>query len=96
MGGNNGRSTGMDMQHNFSPSTEWRAARESELEFIEMARAIRDMARELGIPPEVAVDRLAERGLHAALSILAEQAGPHVEARFLQRRSEAATKHHPL
>lgn len=86
----------MDMHHNFSPSAEWRAARESELEFIEMARAIRDMARELGIPPEVAVDRLAERGLHAALSILAEQAGPQVEARFLQRRTQSATSHRPL
>ncbi|NKJ43216.1 MULTISPECIES: hypothetical protein [unclassified Novosphingobium] len=86
----------MDMHHSFSPSAEWRAARESELEFIEMARAIRDMARELGIPPEVAVDRLAERGLHAALSILAEQAGPQVEARFLRRRTQDATSPRPI
>ncbi|KPF52402.1 MULTISPECIES: hypothetical protein [unclassified Novosphingobium] len=86
----------MDMHHSFSPSAEWRAARESELEFIEMARAIRDLARELGIAPDQAVDRLAERGLHAALSLLAEQAGPTVEARFLQRRAQAATTHRPL
>lgn len=77
----------MDMHHSFPRSAEWRAARDSEMEFIDMARAIRDLARELDVPPEQAVDRLAERGLHAALSVLAEHAGTGVEARYHHRRA---------
>jgi hypothetical protein len=76
----------MDMHHSFPRSAEWHVAHDSEREFVAMARAIRDLAREAGVPPEAAIDRLAERGPHAALALLARKAGTDIAAHPLYPR----------
>lgn len=75
----------MDMHHSFARSPEWRIARDSELEFIELARAIGELAREMNVSPDMAVDTLARRGTRAALALLSEQTGAAADAHFLHR-----------
>ncbi|WP_420384334.1 hypothetical protein [Novosphingobium sp.] len=74
----------MDMHHTFVRREEWRAAHASEVEFTDVARALRALAAELGAEPEPLVDAMAERGLPATLSQLALTTGYNVDAQFMR------------
>lgn len=78
----------MDMHHAFSKAEEWKAAHATEVEFIDMARALRQLARDLGQEPEAAVDCLAQRGLQAALGVMSEMAGASVQADYLRHKAK--------
>lgn len=72
----------MDMHHAFKQAEEWKAAHATEVEFIDMARALRTLARDLGHEPEAVVDCMAQRGLKAALGVMAATTGANVEADY--------------
>ncbi|WP_226019084.1 hypothetical protein [Novosphingobium sp. FKTRR1] len=77
----------MDMHHAFSKAEEWKAAHETEVEFIDMARALRLLALDLGHEPEALIDFMAERGLQAALGVMSELAGANVQAEYLRHKA---------
>jgi len=74
----------MDMHHTFVQREEWRAAHANEVEFIDVARALRSLAAELGAEPETLVNTMTERGLPATLSQLAQTTGTNVDAQFMR------------
>jgi len=74
----------MDMHHTFVQREEWRAAHANEVEFIDVARALRSLAAELGTEPETLVSTMTERGLPATLSQLAQTTGHSVDAQFMR------------
>ncbi len=77
----------MDMHQTFVRREEWRAAHASEVEFIQVAQALRALAAELGEEPEAVVGTMAARGLPATLGTLSLAAGHNVDAQFLRCRA---------
>jgi hypothetical protein len=76
----------MDMHHTFHRRAEWRAAHADEVEFADIARALKALAHELGQEPDTVLRSMAERGLSATLGHLARTAGADVEARYARCR----------
>ncbi|WP_395392120.1 hypothetical protein WBP07_14560 [Novosphingobium sp. BL-8A] len=66
---------------------ECRAAMLSELEFVDTARVLKMLAREMGHDEGVVVDRLARHGLDAALDLLSGTEGPAVSEAYLRHRA---------
>lgn len=73
----------------FERREEWKSARLSELEYQEIARALKTLASERGASSEAAIEALAAKGLAAALTALAESTGEAAEAQFYQCRARA-------
>lgn len=71
----------------FERREEWKSARLSEIEYQEIARALKSLASERGAPAEPAMAALAQRGLDAALGVIAEATGDNAEAQFHQCRA---------
>ena len=74
----------MDMHRTFVACEEWRAAHAGDVEFTDVARALRSLAAELGEEPEALVYAMAERGLAATLGQLAQTTGHNVDAQFMR------------
>jgi hypothetical protein len=75
----------MNMNHAFNSREEWRAAHADEVEFADIARALKALAHELGQEPDSLLRSMAERGLPATLGHLARSA-VDVEARYARCR----------
>ncbi|MBC2652745.1 hypothetical protein H7F50_14150 [Novosphingobium flavum] len=71
----------------FERREEWKAARLSEVEYQEIARALKALASEHGASAEPAIDALAHKGLDAALGVIAATTGAAAEAEFHQFRA---------
>lgn len=80
---------GFDMHSAFERREEWRAARLGEIEFEEMARALKALAHEQGIDARPIIDSLAGKGLGPALGLLAQVANSDVEAGYYRCRAQA-------
>lgn len=78
---------GYQMHTAFERREEWNAARLGEVEFKEMARALKKLANECDIAPEQVIDCLAGKGLTATLALLASRAGSNVEAGYYRCRA---------
>lgn len=65
----------MDMHTTFARSEAWRAARQGEVAFITIARALRVLATELGERPDDVVGQMIVQGLPATLGDLAQRSG---------------------
>ncbi|MDE2619873.1 MAG: hypothetical protein KGL54_06890 [Sphingomonadales bacterium] len=71
----------------FERREEWKSARLSEVEYQEIARALKTLATERGAPAEPAIDAFAHKGLDAALGVIAQATGTAAEAQFYQCRA---------
>lgn len=71
----------------FERREEWKSARLSEVEYQEIARALKTLASERGAAADPAIDALAHKGLDAALAVIAAVTGASAEARFQQVRA---------
>ncbi len=58
-----------------------------QVEFVEVARVLKHLARDLGQDSDAAINALAHRGLDAALAHLADASGSSVAAAFLEHRA---------
>lgn len=81
---------GYEIHTAFERCEEWRAARMSEVEFVEAARALKALAAEHGIATGPVIDSLADKGLHPTLDYLASQSGAQVKADYYRHRGAAA------
>ncbi|MEO0030723.1 MAG: hypothetical protein RIS94_481 [Pseudomonadota bacterium] len=79
---------GYEMHGSFVRHEEWKAARLTEIEFEDMVRALRALAQERGQDAGPVIDSFAEKGLGAALGVLADIAGTSVEADFCRARAQ--------
>ncbi|MDF8333515.1 hypothetical protein [Novosphingobium cyanobacteriorum] len=82
-----------NMHDTFVRREEWKAARLTEIEFEDMVRALRTMAVERGQDAKTVVDCFAEKGLGAALGVLANLTGASVEADFHRRHAQEQQHH---
>ncbi|MEN9683132.1 MAG: hypothetical protein RLZZ427_883 [Pseudomonadota bacterium] len=80
---------GFDLHSAFERREEWKAARLEEVEFAEMARALKALAGEQGLNSQPVIASLAGQGLSAALGLLAEMAGSDVEPGYYRCRAQA-------
>ena len=71
----------------FERREEWKSARLSDIEYREIARALKSLASERGAPAEPAIAALAQHGLGAALGVIAEATGETAETQFHQCRA---------
>lgn len=71
----------------FEQREEWKAARLSEIEYREIARALKTLAQERGASPDPALDAFAHKGLEAALGTIAAATGREAETQFQQCRA---------
>lgn len=78
---------GFERHGTFERAEEWKAARLGEVEFTDMARALKALAAEKGIEAAPVIDCLAEGGLGPALALLAGIAGPDAAACYHRRRA---------
>lgn len=78
---------GFERHGTFERAEEWKAARLGDVEFEDMARALKALAREKGVDDQVVIDCLAEAGLGAALAELAGIAGPDVAVGYHRHRT---------
>lgn len=65
----------MQMHTTFAQREAWRAARQGEVEFITIARALRVLATELGEQPDEVVSQMIVHGLPATLGNLEQRSG---------------------
>lgn len=79
---------GCYMRDAFVKYEECQSAWLSELEFAEKAHVLKMLARELGQDTEAVIAALAERGLDAALGVLALAAGAGQVEAYLRHRAE--------
>lgn len=79
---------GYEMHGQFTRHAEWKAARLTEIEFEDMVRSLRRLAKERGQDAGPVIDSFAEKGLGAALGVLANIAGTSMEADFCRARSQ--------
>ena len=79
---------GFDMHSAFERREEWKAARLGEIEYAEMARALKALAAEQGLDAQPVIDNLAGKGLGAALGLLAEMTGSDVEPGYYRCRAQ--------
>lgn len=80
---------GYDAHTAFERSEEWKAARLTEMEFEDMARALKTVALERGQPTGPVLDQLSHGGLTAALVALADGVGEPVDAEYWRCRAQA-------
>ena len=72
---------------------EWQAAQRHEVEFADQARILKAIAKDLGLEPGPAIERLAHRGFDAALDVLAGSARLAASpGAFQQLRSPSPSK----
>ena len=71
----------------FERREEWKSARLSEIEYQEIARALKSLASERGASAEPAIAALAQSGLDAALGVIAESTGNKAQDQFHQCRA---------
>jgi hypothetical protein len=83
---------GYDMHATFERREEWRAARLGEIEFEEMARALKALAREKGIEAQPVIDSLAGQGLGAALGLIAGLSGGEAESGYYRCRAQGSDR----
>ena len=77
----------LELNSAFERREEWKSAHLSEVEYREIARALKALAHEHGAESEPAIDALAHKGLDAALGVMAQAAGENVENAFYQCRA---------
>ncbi len=80
---------GQHLHENFNPREEGKAARLTEIEFEEMARALKAVASAHGRPYVEVIDAFARQGLAAALNLLAASDGAGTAAEYYHLRSPA-------
>lgn len=73
----------------FGQRRDWQATSLHEDEFAEVARALKVLVAELGHEPAPVIDRLAERGLNAALGAIGQLEGTNMTARYWRCRAQA-------
>ena len=78
---------GRHLHENFSPREEWKAARLTEIEFEEMARALKAVAKAHNRPCDDVIDTFAREGLAAALNLLAASDGAGTTAEYYHLRA---------
>lgn len=83
---------GYEMHTAFERREEWNAARLGEVEFKEMARALKALAREHNIDADPVMECLADKGLDQTLALLAGQAGANVAAAYYRCRAAVEQK----
>jgi hypothetical protein len=77
-----------DMHSAFERREEWKAARVNEVEFEDMARALKALALEKGLDAEPVIESLAGKGLGAALGLIAGMSGSETEAAYYRHRAQ--------
>lgn len=80
---------GHHLHENFNAAEEWKAARLTEIEFEEMARALKAVAKAHDRSCDDLLDTFARQGLAAALSLLASSDGAGTTAEYYNHRSPA-------
>ncbi len=78
---------GQHLHENFNLREEGKAARLTEIEFEEMARALKAVASAHGRPCDDVIETFVRRGLAAALNLLATSDGAGTTAEYYHRRS---------
>lgn len=78
-----------DLRRALLKKEEFESARLTDFEFREMVRAIRLLAGELGVEVTPVLHELADKGVQAALALLAGGDEGSIEARYWQARIEA-------
>jgi hypothetical protein len=78
-----------DLRRALLKKEEFESARLTDFEFREMVRAIRLLAEELGVEVTPVLHELADRGVQAALALLADGDEGSIEARYWQARAQA-------
>lgn len=74
------------LREGFVNRQERKAAWLEEVEFVDTARALKALMRDLGHEDARAIDEFALRGIDAALCVLAQQTGGNVVAQYQQHR----------
>ena len=80
---------GFNLHDGFLRHEEANAAWLTEREYAEMAQGLKALAAERGTEPGPLLDRLAEKGLGAALEALAQTGDTRAEADYLRCRAQA-------
>lgn len=80
---------GFERHGTFERAEEWKAARLGEVEYEDMARALKVLAAERGVAIDPVLDSLAQAGLGAALALMAGVTGPDAAAAYHRCRSAA-------
>ncbi|WP_408588230.1 hypothetical protein [Novosphingobium sp.] len=78
---------GQHLHENFNAREEWKAARLTEIEFEEMARALKAVASAHGRSCDDVIDVFARQGLAAALDLLAASDGAGTAAEYYHQRA---------
>lgn len=78
----------VELESSFNGDDEWISARRIEKEFVEIARAIKEIADEHGITTGPVIDSLTQKGLKPTLELMASQAGKDLQAEYKRRRLE--------
>lgn len=79
---------GFELHSTFERHEEWRSAKLCELEYAEMARTLKALAKEQGVDVEPVIAGLAGKGLDEALGVLAQIAGSDLEAGYYRWRAQ--------
>ena len=79
---------GFERHSAFERCEEWRSAKLCELEYAEMARTLKALAREQGLDDGPVIAGLAGKGLGEALGVLAQLAGSDLEAGYYRCRAQ--------
>ncbi len=77
-----------EIESSFSDEDEWRSARRIEKEFVEIARAIKEIADEHGIVTGPVINCLTLKGLKPTLELMSSQTGKNLQAEYKRRRQE--------
>ncbi|WP_225009805.1 hypothetical protein [Novosphingobium percolationis] len=78
---------GQHLHENFNAREEWKAARLTEIEFEEMARALKAVAKAHDRSCDDVIDTFAREGLAAALNLLAASDGAATTAEYYHLRA---------
>ena len=73
-------------ESSFDGGEEWKSARRIEKEFVEIARAIKEIADEHGIVTGPVINCLTQKGLKPTLDLMASQAGKEMQAEYKRCR----------
>lgn len=77
---------GHHLHENFNANVEWKAARLTAIEFEEMARALKAVAKAHNRTCDDVIDVFARNGLGAALSLLAATEGGEIATEYYRER----------
>lgn len=75
-----------EVESSFDGERQWTSARRIEKEFVEIARAIKQIADEHGIATGPVINCLTQKGLRSTLELVASQTGKEMQAEYKRRR----------